>query len=147
MTFHRLLAAGLFAIALCPGEAFPKDTGLIFVSNEKTNNILVLDPKTYQVVKDVRVARRPRDMSDLHRRGDAAARRRSTAHCDMQRPGGLKQIVHVGGAPGHMADGRVVPGRDADDAQGIFENSGFRQGTIPSNLARPVARMEGAPRP
>ena len=38
-----------------------KDTGLIFVSNEKTNNIIVLDPKTYKVVKDLKVSRRPRD--------------------------------------------------------------------------------------
>ena len=39
-----------------------KDTGLIFVSNEKTNNLIVLDPKTYKVVKDIKTSRRPRDM-------------------------------------------------------------------------------------
>jgi DNA-binding beta-propeller fold protein YncE len=39
-----------------------KDTGLIFVSNEMTNNIIVLDPKDYKVVKDLRTSRRPRDM-------------------------------------------------------------------------------------
>ena len=39
-----------------------KDTGLIFVSNEKSNNLIVLDPKTYKVVKDIKVSRRPRDM-------------------------------------------------------------------------------------
>jgi len=50
------------AILLAAGPAFPKGTGLIFVSNEKTNNIIVIDPKTYQVVKDIKVARRPRDM-------------------------------------------------------------------------------------
>jgi PQQ-dependent catabolism-associated beta-propeller protein len=54
-----LFAAGL---ALTPLAAWSKDTGLIFVGNEKTNNIIVIDPKTYQVVKDIRVARRPRDM-------------------------------------------------------------------------------------
>ena len=37
-------------------------TGLIFVSNEKTNNLIVLDPKTFAVVKDLKVSRRPRDM-------------------------------------------------------------------------------------
>src|SRR5215831_17609348 len=42
--------------------ALAKNTGLIFVSNEKTNNLIVLDPKTYQVVKDIKVSRRPRDM-------------------------------------------------------------------------------------
>ena len=50
------------ALALAPAPAWPKDTGLIFVSNEKTNNLIILDPKTYQVVKDLKVARRPRDM-------------------------------------------------------------------------------------
>jgi YVTN family beta-propeller protein len=43
------------------GQSHAKDTGLIFVSNEKTNNLIVLDPKTYQVVKDIKVSRRPRD--------------------------------------------------------------------------------------
>src|SRR5262249_32772217 len=53
---------GLAGAALPPGRALAKDTGLIFVSNEKTNNLIVLDPKTYQVVKDIKVSRRPRDM-------------------------------------------------------------------------------------
>jgi PQQ-dependent catabolism-associated beta-propeller protein len=39
-----------------------RKTGFIFVSNEKTNNLLVIDPRTYQVVKDIRTSRRPRDM-------------------------------------------------------------------------------------
>src|SRR3954469_11959924 len=39
-----------------------KDTGLIFVSNEKSNNIIVLEPKTYKVLKDIKTSRRPRDM-------------------------------------------------------------------------------------
>ena len=47
-------------LASFPASA--RDTGLIFVSNEKTNNIIVLDPKTYAAVKDVKVSRRPRDM-------------------------------------------------------------------------------------
>ena len=50
----------LCALACAPAAA--KDTGLIFVSNEKTNNIIVIDPKTYKVVNDIKVARRPRDM-------------------------------------------------------------------------------------
>src|SRR5262245_52433106 len=49
-------------VGFLPGSASAKDTGLIFVSNEKTNNLIVLDPKTYQVVKDIKVSRRPRDM-------------------------------------------------------------------------------------
>jgi hypothetical protein len=36
-----------------------KDTGLIFVSNEKTNNITVLAPMIYKVVKDIKTSRRP----------------------------------------------------------------------------------------
>ena len=47
---------------LAPAAAVAKDTGLIFVSNEKTNNIIVIDPKTDKVVNDIEVSRRPRDM-------------------------------------------------------------------------------------
>ena len=58
------VAVGL-ALAICWSPLAPaaaKDTGLIFVSNEKSNNIIVLDPKTYKVVKDIKTSRRPRDM-------------------------------------------------------------------------------------
>src|SRR6266851_5738639 len=44
---------------IVPPPSPAKDTGLIFVSNEKTNNLIVLDPKTYRVVKDIKVSRRP----------------------------------------------------------------------------------------
>ena len=59
-----LLALGLVAAFLagpCSG-AGAKDTGLIFVSNEKTNNLIIIDPKTNKIVKDLKVSRRPRDM-------------------------------------------------------------------------------------
>ncbi len=65
MVFSRVfsVAAVLLAgIALRPEAACAKDTGLIFISNEKSNNLIVLDPKTYRVVKDIKVSRRPRDM-------------------------------------------------------------------------------------
>ena len=54
-------AAALFAcLAVVPAAA--KDTGLIFVSNEKSNNLIVIDPKTYKVIKDIKTSRRPRDV-------------------------------------------------------------------------------------
>src|SRR5262249_31600551 len=43
-------------------QATAKDTGLIFVSNEKTNNLTVIDPKTWKIVKDIKTSRRPRDL-------------------------------------------------------------------------------------
>src|SRR5215813_14911114 len=58
----RVLVFALAAVILALPPAHAKDTGLIFVSNEKTNNLIVLDPKSYQVVKDIKVSRRPRDM-------------------------------------------------------------------------------------
>ena len=65
MLILRLLSAPLcivvFAAALS-SAGWAKDTGLVFVSNEKTNNLIVLDPKTNKVVKDLRTSRRPRDM-------------------------------------------------------------------------------------
>src|SRR3979411_1071097 len=67
--FMRVLVSRMLAFffalvvpALVSGQSHAKDTGLIFVSNEKTNNLIVIDPKTYQVVKDIKVSRRPRDM-------------------------------------------------------------------------------------
>jgi PQQ-dependent catabolism-associated beta-propeller protein len=50
---------------MCAPGASPiwaKETGLIFVSNEKTNNVIAIDPATYKVVQEIKVARRPRDM-------------------------------------------------------------------------------------
>ena len=57
----RIFALALLcALTITPAAA--KDTGLIFVSNEKTNNIIVIDPNSYKVVNDIKVGRRPRDM-------------------------------------------------------------------------------------
>src|SRR5579862_5023420 len=50
------------ALLLAAAPAWAKGTGYLFVSNEKTNNIIVLDPKSYQIVKDLKTSRRPRDM-------------------------------------------------------------------------------------
>jgi len=58
LSFCLALIVGVLVFA--PAQA--KDTGLIFVSNEKSNNIIVLEPKTYKLVKDIKVSRRPRDM-------------------------------------------------------------------------------------
>ena len=50
---------------LHPAEA--AGTGYLFVSNERSNNILVFDPaKDYSVVKDIKTSRRPRDMHFNH---------------------------------------------------------------------------------
>ena len=56
-----LLCGAVFVAALC-SAGWAKDTGLVFVSNEKTNNIIVIDPKTNKLVKDLKTSRRPRDM-------------------------------------------------------------------------------------
>ena len=58
---RRSLILAFIAALLAVVPAAAKNTGLIFVSNEKSNNVL-LDPKTYKVVKDVKTAKRPRDM-------------------------------------------------------------------------------------
>jgi PQQ-dependent catabolism-associated beta-propeller protein len=53
------LALGLVLSA----GAIAKDTGYVFVSNEKTNNIAVIDPKQdYKVIQWVPTSHRPRDM-------------------------------------------------------------------------------------
>lgn len=54
-----LLSALLLVLA---GAAAAKDTGLIFVSSEKDNVVTVLDGKTYEVVKTIGTAARPRHL-------------------------------------------------------------------------------------
>ena len=57
----RIFALALLCVlAIDPAAA--KDTGLIFVSNEKSNNIIVIDPNSDKVVYDIKVGRRPRDL-------------------------------------------------------------------------------------
>lgn len=63
------LAAGLRGLIIAlvwlvpPAGGVAKDTGLVFVSHEKSNNVAVLDPsKDYQIVKWIETSRRPRDM-------------------------------------------------------------------------------------
>ena len=59
----RLLVAALAALTLgCSASAASAaGTGLIFVSNEKSHEVVVLD-KDYQIVKRIETSRRPRDM-------------------------------------------------------------------------------------
>jgi DNA-binding beta-propeller fold protein YncE len=61
---HQLMTSGLTAVflAVACSRGVAKDTGLLFVSNERTNNLIIIDPKTKQIVKDLKVSRRPRDM-------------------------------------------------------------------------------------
>src|SRR6185437_6713544 len=54
--------ACLLLCLLATAPAAAKDTGLIFVSNEKTNNIVVIDPASFKIVKDIKTCRRPRDL-------------------------------------------------------------------------------------
>ena len=63
--FVALFAAGaLFIMALVgSGQANAAGTGYVFVSNERTHNVLVFDPANdYEMVADIRTSRRPRDM-------------------------------------------------------------------------------------
>lgn len=60
----RLLSA-LFALGLtiCAPLAAAKNSGYLFVSSEKDHAVTVLDGKTFQVVKQIRTAARPRHMA------------------------------------------------------------------------------------
>lgn len=60
----RLALTAAIALFLVAGAALPasaKDTGQIFVSTEKGNEVVVLD-KDYNIVKRIKTSRRPRDM-------------------------------------------------------------------------------------
>jgi PQQ-dependent catabolism-associated beta-propeller protein len=64
------VAAAMFGVATLVAcvaqgsDAAAKGTGYVFVSNEKTNSIVVIDPKQdYKVIKVIATSRRPRDMN------------------------------------------------------------------------------------
>jgi YVTN family beta-propeller protein len=64
-----ILAALVVGLTLSAG-ARAKDTGYVFVSNEKTSNIAVIDPEqNYKIIQWIPTSRRPRDMKfvDDHR--------------------------------------------------------------------------------
>jgi hypothetical protein len=61
-TLRVLLVTALAALVGGTMPAAAKDTGLIFVSSEKSHHVLVLEPKTFKVVKEIKTAPRPRDM-------------------------------------------------------------------------------------
>ena len=45
-------------------QATAKETGYVFVSNERTNNITVIDPgHEHRIIKWIQTSRRPRDMA------------------------------------------------------------------------------------
>ena len=59
------LAASMALVFLVAAgdPAHAAGTGYVFVSNERTNDVLVFDPaKDYAQVKDIKTSRRPRDM-------------------------------------------------------------------------------------
>lgn len=64
---NSLLAGALVAILGASSPAEAKDTGLIFISNERSNDVYVLSPD-YELVKKIETDRRPRDMhfNDAH---------------------------------------------------------------------------------
>ncbi len=65
MLICRLFAVSGLATAVlvaASSGSSAQDTGLVFVSNERTNNLIIIDPKTNTVIKDLKTSRRPRDM-------------------------------------------------------------------------------------
>ena len=63
---YWLMTGGFAVLAIVAGclgsAAAAKDTGMIFVSNEKGGGLTVLDPKTYAIVGTIKTGKRPRGM-------------------------------------------------------------------------------------
>lgn len=62
---HKKLSCQVFLASLISASTLPayaKDTGYLFISSEKDNNITVLDGKTYAVVKRIGTEARPRHL-------------------------------------------------------------------------------------
>ncbi len=60
--FIAIAALGAVVAAGIAGSAAAKGTGMAFVSNEKTNDLTIIDPKTMTVVGSIKTSHRPRDM-------------------------------------------------------------------------------------
>ena len=61
MKFTKMLSLAAAALVFL-GPVHAKETGLIFVSNEKSDSVSVIDPRSLEVVKIIKTSRRPRDM-------------------------------------------------------------------------------------
>src|SRR5215471_2988265 len=64
MRILKLLTFGLitaFLTALASG-GLATNTGLLFVSSERTNSLVIVDPETSRIVKYLKTSRRPRGM-------------------------------------------------------------------------------------
>ncbi len=57
---NKIICTLIFVI-LCSSLS-AKNTGLIFVSNEKTHDLTVIDPETLEVINSIPTSKRPRDM-------------------------------------------------------------------------------------
>jgi PQQ-dependent catabolism-associated beta-propeller protein len=63
MTVTRCIVCALWLGLAVSTQTVAKGTGYVFVSNEQTNNIAVIDPKQEdRVIKWIETSRRPRDM-------------------------------------------------------------------------------------
>src|SRR5215831_5461179 len=64
MDIPKLLTFGLIIafVAAPPSAGLTRNTGLIFVSSERTNSLVIVDPETKRIVKSLKTSRRPRDM-------------------------------------------------------------------------------------
>ena len=62
MSGHLRSAFFVASLALGVADTAAKDTGRVFVSNEKSNTVSVLDGKTYAPVATIRTGKRPRDL-------------------------------------------------------------------------------------
>jgi YVTN family beta-propeller protein len=65
MRMLKLFTFGLVIIAflIAPSSgALARNTGLLFVSSERTDSVVVVDPETNRIVKYLKTSRRPRDM-------------------------------------------------------------------------------------
>lgn len=61
----KVLSASLLISCLC-ASAYAKETGYLFISNEKDNAVTVLDGKDYRLIKTIKTSDRPRHLAFNH---------------------------------------------------------------------------------
>ena len=62
LNFNKVTALVFIFFLILTSAVSSKDTGLIFVSNEKSHEVMVIDPDTYEIIKSIKTSKRPRDL-------------------------------------------------------------------------------------
>ena len=57
LILNKVTAVVFIFFLILTSAVSSKDTGLIFVSNEKSHEVIVIDPDTYEIIKSIKTSK------------------------------------------------------------------------------------------